>query len=107
MRGFALTKIIRDLTPMHLRCTPIGPSCPAVHELSDGRLAVIGPIADIETLSELVGKIAPHEEAVIVPRDLLTGICAEGALKSAVARLESAAEALKLEMRLFVLSAKG
>jgi hypothetical protein len=98
-------RIIRDLTPMHLRCR-FG-ACPSVHELSDGRLAVVGPIADVETLAALDGKIAPHEESVIVPRDLLTGICAEDALKSAVARLESAAEALKLEMRLFVLSANG
>jgi hypothetical protein len=100
-----LTKIVRDLTPIHLRCKPVGPSCPAVHELANGRLVVVGSIADVETLAELEGNIAPHEEAVIVPRDLLTGICADGALKDAVARLESAAEALKLEMRLYAISA--
>jgi hypothetical protein len=90
-----LTKIIRDLTPIHLRCAPVGTSCPSVHEL---------PGDDVETLAELEGNIAPHEESVIVPRELLSGICAEVALKDAVARLESASEALKLELRAYLLS---
>jgi hypothetical protein len=60
----------REITPAALRCI-IG-ACPSVFETDTGSLVVIGSRLGAHQLSCLPkGKIAEHEFAVEVPRDLL------------------------------------
>ena len=46
-----------------------GIDCPAIYELSDGRLAVQGDKADAALLAE--AGVPAHESVVIVPRSFL------------------------------------
>jgi hypothetical protein len=49
-----------------------GKTCPAVYELTDGRLAVQGAFADAALLAE--AGVPSHETIVIIPRSLLPGV---------------------------------
>jgi DNA-binding XRE family transcriptional regulator len=69
-----MSLIVKDLTPAHMRCTPIGPTCPAVHELSDGNLALIGKSPDAALLDEMDGLIGSDELAVVVDRALFANV---------------------------------
>ena len=57
-------KIKVNLTPTHLLCT-YG-ACPAVYELEDGTLAVIGNRSDDQQIPELKGKVAEHEDVILI-----------------------------------------
>ena len=65
-------KIKRELTPKELLCGPYIPGCPALYELEDGSLIVIGKIINNDQLqSEVSARIANDEIAVHIPRNLI------------------------------------
>ena len=54
------------------RCVTNG-TCPAIFELDDGRIAIIGTVAPHLTPHLPAGSgVGPDEDIVIVPRDVLT-----------------------------------
>lgn len=61
--------IKNDLTPAALRCG-MG-QCPAVLQLQDGRLVIIGTDPDADLSSELTQRVGPKEHAIIVSPQLL------------------------------------
>lgn len=66
-----MIKIKRNITPEELRCG-LGPVCPAAYELSDGSFLLVGRTLKPEEFpSELQGRVADYETAVVVPRALL------------------------------------
>lgn len=62
---------MRDITPQALRCGPF--NCPAIHELPDGRLLIVGKRADQQAHDAGIG-MSPDEQAVIIDRALVAGI---------------------------------
>lgn len=61
---------LTEITPESMRCI-IG-SCPAVYETDRGTIVLIGKRLDSRTMAQLLpGKVAPHEEAIEVSRELL------------------------------------
>jgi hypothetical protein len=69
---------MKDITPKHLRCS-FGPSCPAVHRLQDGRLLIIGKLADQELFSELnrAGKLGQGEWPIVISAEYFPGLTLE------------------------------
>ena len=65
----ARAMIKSDLTPPALRCG-MG-QCPAVLQLQDGRLVIIGTDPDADLSSELAQRVGPKEHAIIVSPQLL------------------------------------
>ncbi|HTD73581.1 MAG TPA: hypothetical protein VK652_08630 [Steroidobacteraceae bacterium] len=57
---------MKNLTPEHLRCVPA--TCPAVYELTDGRLLIVGKRA------ELPGMVGDDEYAVTIDCALLANV---------------------------------
>ena len=57
-----MTKIEKEITPKHLRCSLGG--CPAVLELSDGDLLIIGKALSADLLKQVEGRIAGDELAI-------------------------------------------
>jgi hypothetical protein len=74
-KGLQKTMLKRNLTPQSLRCV-IG-NCPAVYELEDGQLAIIGkkPAAGLE--QELAALVGGDEYAIVISRELLANITAQ------------------------------
>ena len=64
---------IKELTPEQLRCGIAG--CPAVFEVDDGKLLVIGKIASKSSQAMVPkSRIANDEILVEIPRELVAGI---------------------------------
>jgi len=65
---------MKDLTPRHLTCG-IG-LCPALFQLDDGRVVVIGkkPIEADQLPADISIKIGKNETAVILPPEYLKGL---------------------------------
>jgi hypothetical protein len=57
-----VTKIKQEITPAHLRCSIGG--CPAVFELSDGDLLIIGKVLSPDLLKEIKERVSADEFAV-------------------------------------------
>ncbi len=57
-----MAKIEREKTPFHLRCSLGG--CPAVFELSDGNLLIIGKAPSTDLLKQVEGRVAGDELAI-------------------------------------------
>ena len=71
-----MIQVKRNLTPQALQCGPVL-GCPAVYELTDGSLLVIGRTVSRDELPEEVRrKIAGNEVSVIISKELLGG-CVE------------------------------
>lgn len=67
-----MTAIKRNLTPAHLRCRPV--NCPAVHELEDGRILIIGKKPSLQELAEFAANGIgwdEGEEPVLIGREYL------------------------------------
>ena len=63
--------VIRDLTPDELKCGPVL-GCPAVYELDDGSILVVGKAVQLNDLPLSVrGRIGEGEGPVIVSKKLL------------------------------------
>ncbi len=60
---------MKDITPDHLRCH-VG-MCPAVYDLGDGRLLIIGARPSDDVIQTLGGGLNPDEQAVVVDLALL------------------------------------
>ena len=61
----------RNLTPVHLRCQ--WGACPAIHELDDGSLLIVGKSATMAAALERVS-VGEDEHAVIVDRELVANV---------------------------------
>jgi len=64
---------MKNLTPQHLRCAPL--HCPSVHELEDGRLLIVGKRTSVSAEVLATMNLAT-EEAIVIDRELLAGVCA-------------------------------
>lgn len=62
--------IKEDKTPLALRCAPL--HCPAVYELKDGRILVIGKKTSPQLSQEIQAKVGPDEHAVVIDRNFFT-----------------------------------
>jgi len=60
---------MKNLTPEHMRCT-LG-ACPAVYELDDGKLLIVGELAAYEQVP-----CASHETTIVIDRELLANVIA-------------------------------
>jgi hypothetical protein len=58
--------IKREWTPENLRCWP--GYCPAVHELEDGRLLIIGKRTSPQLGAEIASRVGADEHAVVIDR---------------------------------------
>jgi len=68
-----MIEVKRNLTPKALQCGPVL-GCPAVYELTDGSLLVVGRSVSRSELPEDVrSKIADDESPVIISKELLGG----------------------------------
>lgn len=65
-------RVKANLTPSSLLCA-LG-TCPAVYELHDGTLAIVGDQADAEVSGELKDKVAPHEVVALIKPEYLAEI---------------------------------
>ncbi len=64
---------MREITPKHLTCG-IG-MCPALFDLGDGRVAIIGTTPNDGELPEKIKKkVGKQESVVILPSDYLKGL---------------------------------
>jgi hypothetical protein len=54
-------------TPLPLRCGPF--NCPAVYELKDGRVLIIGKQTSSQLAKEINGKVGADEHAIVIDRD--------------------------------------
>ena len=69
----SMIQIKRELTPAQLKCG-LGPACPAIFELTDGSLLLVGKlVAASDIPKDLLGRIAADEKAVVIPRALVSG----------------------------------
>lgn len=62
---------MKDITPARFRCVANLVSCPAVHEMDDGRLVVIGKRIDWQSYKFNVG---PDEEAIVIDPAMLENV---------------------------------
>ena len=65
-------RVMRDITPAAFACHTDN-CCPSVHQLEDGRLAIIGKV-DPAVRAQLQSKIGPDEALVIVAPGMVTGL---------------------------------
>jgi hypothetical protein len=70
-----MAKVLRRLSdpPKQRKDCPLSEHCPDIFELDNDTFAVIGTLADADTLSHLIAgeaSIAPNERAVVVPGPL-------------------------------------
>jgi hypothetical protein len=63
---------LRNLTPEHMRCG-LG-QCPAVFELPDGSLVIIGRNPDTALASLLADKVGQDEQIVVISPALLADL---------------------------------
>ena len=64
---------MKEITPKHLQCG-VG-LCPAVFELDDGQIAIIGSKINHSALpDEIVKKIGSNERVVLLPLEYIKGI---------------------------------
>jgi|WetSurMetagenome_2_1015567.scaffolds.fasta_scaffold906389_1 hypothetical protein len=63
---------MRDITPKKLRCT-FG-ACPAVYELDNDTIVIVGAKPSSELGDALKGKISPDEFAIVVSKQLLANV---------------------------------
>jgi hypothetical protein len=63
---------MRNITPAAFACHT-NSCCPSVHQLEDGRLAIVGKV-DPAVQAQLQGKIGPNEALVIVDPGMVTGL---------------------------------
>jgi hypothetical protein len=61
---------MRNLTPEHLRCA-YG-TCPAVYELEDGRLLIVGKWANSEMRGDV--PVGEDETAIVIDRAYLANV---------------------------------
>lgn len=61
------SQIKENKTPLPLRCGPV--HCPAVYELKDGSILIIGKKANLHLAREIEGKVGPDEHAVVIDRN--------------------------------------
>jgi hypothetical protein len=59
---------MKNITPEKYRCGSMFPACPAVYEMPDGKLLIIGRRAD---LGESCPPISDDEMAIVIPADLI------------------------------------
>jgi hypothetical protein len=64
MREIMTVKLVKEITPPHLRCIPA--SCPAVYTLEDGNLLIIGKKPSSELNAEVKHKVGDDEYAVVL-----------------------------------------
>ena len=57
-------------TPLALRCGPF--NCPAVYELRDGNILIVGKQTDLQLSREIEGKVGPDEHAVVISRNFFS-----------------------------------
>jgi hypothetical protein len=62
-------------TPLALRCGPF--NCPAVYELKDGNILIVGKKTDLQLEREIEGKVGPDEHAVVIARNFFTELFPE------------------------------
>lgn len=63
---------MKNLTPEHLRCA--AGACPAVYELGDGRLLIVGKIVGSDEYGKLGVRVGVAEEAIVIDRALLANV---------------------------------
>jgi hypothetical protein len=63
---------MRDITPKKMRCA--WGSCPAVYELDNDTVLIIGAKPSSELGDALKGKVSPDEFAIVVSKQLLANI---------------------------------
>jgi len=62
---------MKNLTPEHMRCNTI--SCPAVYELGDDKLLIVGKKAALMAAYEQI-PCGLHETAIVIDRALLANL---------------------------------
>jgi hypothetical protein len=62
--------IEKEWTPANLKCWPA--HCPAVHELKDGRLLIIGKKTSSQLAEEIRSRVGDDEHAVIIDREFFS-----------------------------------
>ena len=74
---------LEDLTPPSMRCG-IG-TCPAVLELQDGRLLIIGAEPDATLSSQIAPRVGPCEQAILISPKLLASWCSRSSERASAA----------------------
>ncbi len=67
---------MKNLTPPRFRCQ-LG-MCPAVYELEDGKLAIIGKHLPSSLKGEFDGLVGEDEHVIIIERGMLENVTQEG-----------------------------
>jgi hypothetical protein len=67
-----LAMIKKNLTPVEMRCDVFG--CPAVFELEDGRLAIVGKRPEGDLGKELAPVVGLDEYAIVISPQLLANV---------------------------------
>jgi len=64
------TRQLKNITPEHMMCV-VG-SCPAIYETDRETIVIVGTRFSPEDADILLsGQVAPHEEVIEIPRELL------------------------------------
>ena len=63
---------MRDMTPEHMRCA--WGACPAVYELDDDTVIIIGKKPEDQMIETLRGRVGEDEYAIVVSKNLLKNI---------------------------------
>ena len=69
-------RVRRDWTPEHLRCWPT--HCPAVLELNDGKLLIIGKQTSPELTDEIASRVGADEHAIVIDREFFAELFRAG-----------------------------
>lgn len=73
--NWILGKSMKNITPEEFRCVSIA-GCPAVYDLEDGRLLIIGKIPSQDDLSS-VKEIGNDELAIVIDAELVSKALAD------------------------------
>lgn len=63
---------MKDVTPDKFRCS-IG-ACPAVYDLGDGNVLIIGKKAALKEKNILDNEVGNNENAIVIDKDMLSNV---------------------------------